>query len=391
MPATPSRPRDAAESVRLLLHVVRSHLRMQAAWTSEFAGDDLVFRYVDAEPGAPAPREGRRMPLSASYAVRVRDGRMPSFIPDTRCEPAVALLDRTGELEIGSYLGVPLVGADGTVSGMLCATGRDPKPQLSERDVATLDLVAELLHDLQVRALDAEVARERKEDLIAELSDAIEGEGRHAVLQPIVDVRTGDVVAVEGLARFDSERTPAQWFDVAHRMSLTVALESAAATSVLDLLRDGAVPDGAAVHVNLGPDTVVDADLEELLDGVDPERVVVEMTEHRPVQDYALLLKTLVPWRERGLRVGVDDVGAGYSSMQHVLRCSPDVVKLDMALVRDVDTDKARQAIVRAGADFARTSGIQMVAEGVETEAERETLARLGVPLQQGFLFGRPA
>jgi EAL domain-containing protein (putative c-di-GMP-specific phosphodiesterase class I) len=378
---------DDAGSVQQLLHAVRTQLGMDVAWTSEFVGTEQVFRFVDAAPGADGPKVGESSPLSGSYCARVLDGRLPALIPDSRHEPATALLDVTAALHIGAYLGVPLMSAEGVVSGMLCATSRGSMPGLSERDLQTLRLLAQLLHDLQLRALDTAQLAARKEQLRAELECVIGGQGRWAVLQPIVSATTGDVVAQEGLSRFDSDLTPAQWFDAAARAGLCAELELAAARTVLAALDDG-VP---AVCVNLSPATVITGDLAGLLADVDPARVVVEITEHQQVADYDALRQALAPWRARGLRLAVDDAGAGYASLQHVLMCAPDLVKLDMALVRGVDGDPVRRALVAAVLQFAAAAGIEVVAEGVETEAERDALVELGVPLLQGFFLGRPA
>lgn len=381
---------DHESSVQRLLHAVRTHVGMEVAWTSDFVGGQQVFRFVDASDGAPAPVVGSALPLTGSFCARVLDGRVPALIPDARHEPATALLDVTRELQIGSYIGVPLLTADGSVGGMLCATSRSAMPTLTDRDLATVQLLAQLLHDLHVRAIDAAELRSAREKLRDELLRVIDGHDRWAVLQPIVDAQTGAVVAVEGLSRFASDRSPAQWFDAASRTGLSSELELAAARSVLALLRDGTVPSDMAVSLNLSPTTLVDADLATLFDGVDPVRLIVEITEHQPVEDYARLTALLAPWRARGLRLAVDDAGAGYASLQHVLMCLPDLIKLDMALVRGVERDQVRRALVRAVVDFAREAGIQVVAEGVETEQERQALVRLGVDLLQGYLLGRP-
>jgi EAL domain-containing protein (putative c-di-GMP-specific phosphodiesterase class I) len=381
---------DHDVAVQQLLHAVRTHLGMQVAWTSEFVGDEQVFRFVDADAGATAPAVGSRAPLAGSYCARVLDGRLPELIPDSRHEPSTALLDITQELQIGSYLGVPLVGVDGTVEGMLCAVSSRTAPALSERDLATLRLLAQLLHDLQARALDEADLRSARERRGHELDAVIRGGGRWVALQPVLDTSTGRVTMLEGLSRFASERTPAEWFDAAARAGRSVDLELAAAASVLQHLAGGAVAEGAAVAVNVSPATVVEADLARLLGGVDPSRVVLEVTEHQPVADYDALAAALDPWRARGLRLAVDDAGAGFASLRHVLVCRPDIVKLDMALVRGVDADPVRRSLIEAVRAFTAEQGMTLVAEGVETEAERDALVGMGLSHLQGFLIGHP-
>jgi len=385
-----------ADAVHQLLAVVRTQLGMQVAWVSEFVGADQVLRFVDAAPGAQAPAEGTRRPLGGSFCARVLDGRFPAVIPDTRGVPAAALLDITAELRIGAYVGVPLLGPHGVAVGMLCAVHDTARPQLGDRDVAALRLLVQLLHDLQARAVSAAQAVEERSRMRAALEAIVAGHGRHPVLQPIVDLVSGRAVAAEGLTRFTASspaaaegRTTAQWFDDSARLGMREALELATAGAVLDLLDDG-VPEHAAVSVNLSPQTLVSERLPALLAGRPLRRVVIEVTEHAPVSDYAALAGSLEPYRAHGLRLAVDDAGAGYASLQHVLDVRPDFIKIDMALVRGADVDLPRRTLLTALADFAEATGCRLVAEGVETDGELRAVAACGVHLGQGYLLGRP-
>jgi EAL domain-containing protein (putative c-di-GMP-specific phosphodiesterase class I) len=167
-------------------------------------------------------------------------------------------------------------------------------------------------------------------------------------------------------------------------------LELATAASALELLDDDALPRDVAVTINLGPDTVT-AGLADLLGGRDLSRVVVEVTEHAVVADYALLARALRPLRDQGLRLAVDDAGAGYASLRHVLDLDPDLVKVDMALVRGADDDLARRALLSGLARFADAVGCRLVAEGVETPGELQAVVGCGVGLVQGYLLSPPA
>ena len=115
-------------------------------------------------------------------------------------------------------------------------------------------------------------------------------------------------------------------------------------------------------------------------------RIVAELTEHTRVDDYRGLLDALAPLRRQGLRIAVDDAGAGYAGLRHVLRLEPDLIKLDLELIRDIHTDPAKRALVTFAAD---TSAI-LVAEGIETADELATLRALGVPYGQGYHLARP-
>ena len=386
-----------ADAVHQLLAVVRTQLGMQVAWVSEFVGTDQVLRFVDAEPGARAPEAGTRRPLGGSFCARVLDGRFPALIPEARAVPEAALLEITDELHIGAYVGVPLLGPHGVAVGMLCAIHDSAKPQLGERDVAALRLLVQLLHDLQSRALTAAQSVAERDRMVRAVDAVVAGSGRHAVLQPIVDLVSGRAVAAEGLTRFTAGspvspdgRTTAQWFDDASRLGRRVELELASAASVLDLL-DDVVPRAVAVTVNLGPDALLSERLGDLLAGRPLERIVLEMTEHAPVADYDALRAALAPYRAQGLGLAVDDAGAGYASLRHVLSVRPDLIKIDMALVRGADGDLPRRTLLNALADFAEATSCRLVAEGVETEGELRAVAACGVHLAQGYLLGAPS
>jgi len=118
--------------------------------------------------------------------------------------------------------------------------------------------------------------------------------------------------------------------------------------------------------------------------------LALEVTEHAPVEDYAVLRDALAPLRKSGIRLAIDDAGAGYSSLQHIIQLRPDIIKLDMSLTKSIDSDQARRALASALTFFAREVGSVIVAEGIETEAELATLQRLDVSRGQGYLLGRP-
>jgi EAL domain-containing protein (putative c-di-GMP-specific phosphodiesterase class I) len=159
---------------------------------------------------------------------------------------------------------------------------------------------------------------------------------------------------------------------------------------VLDLL-DRDVPHGVALTVNLGPEALLGPCLPSLLEDRPLDRIIIELTENAPVSDYAELAAVLRPYRQAGLRIAVDDAGAGYASLRHVLDIGPDLLKVDMTLTRGVDTDLARRILLTALADFAEATECRLVAEGVETEEELRTVAACGVPLAQGYFLGRPS
>jgi EAL domain-containing protein (putative c-di-GMP-specific phosphodiesterase class I) len=145
------------------------------------------------------------------------------------------------------------------------------------------------------------------------------------------------------------------------------------------------------LSLNATADTIQSEEFRATLNDVPAERIVLELTEHAPVHDYRGLETVIERLRSKGLRVAVDDAGAGFSSLRHILNLQPDVIKLDIALIRGIDRDPARQALGRALLNFASEAyGASIVAEGIETNAELETLRDLGCPCGQGFYLGRP-
>jgi PAS domain S-box-containing protein len=195
-------------------------------------------------------------------------------------------------------------------------------------------------------------------------------------------------MGVEALTRFHhAPERPDHWFADANRVGLGTELELATAAAALN--RIDRLPNEVFLSLNLSPDTLTDGRLERLLIPL-AQRVVIEITEHTPVRDYGALLSVLQRFRNWGVRLAVDDVGAGFSSMRHVLELDPHLVKIDRSIIRHVQQDLARQTLVSAVCTLADQRGWCVVAEGVETAAELSQLAASGVELVQGYLFERP-
>jgi EAL domain-containing protein (putative c-di-GMP-specific phosphodiesterase class I) len=151
------------------------------------------------------------------------------------------------------------------------------------------------------------------------------------------------------------------------------------------------VPDGAFVSLNVSAEALASSEVIDLLGEAPAGRIVLELTEHAPVDDYPALGAALDRLRASGVRLAIDDTGSGWSSFRHVLALVPNVIKLDIALTRDIDRDPVRRALAASLVTFADEVGAVIVAEGVETEAEIATLRRLGVAYGQGYCLGRPA
>jgi EAL domain-containing protein (putative c-di-GMP-specific phosphodiesterase class I) len=209
-----------------------------------------------------------------------------------------------------------------------------------------------------------------------------------SVVQPVVRPADQFIVGYEALARMpvDPTHSPDWWLARAEEVGLRSRLELACLVAATRL---GPTPEDRLLFVNLSPSLLADPDALALLDEL-PERLVIELTEQEAVDDYHLLRRDLVPWLSRGVRIAIDDTGAGYSSLRHVIELTPDFLKLDRELVRDLDSDRNRRALVSAVAAFASEVGTSVIAEGVETESELDCLREAEVDLVQGYLLARP-
>jgi PAS domain S-box-containing protein len=208
------------------------------------------------------------------------------------------------------------------------------------------------------------------------------------VFQPIVDMGTGEPRGFEALTRFPDGRRPDLVFESARDAGLLVELEYATLRRSLEAAM--VLPAGTYLSINVSPEMLLAGEaLATLLHG-SSRSLVLEITEHDVVEDYEALRATLAVLRG-GYGIAVDDAGAGEANLRHLVELRPDITKVDMSLVRGIDTDIARQAMVAGLQHFATTTGKALVAEGVETQDERRTLMDLGVTLGQGYLFGKPA
>ena len=220
---------------------------------------------------------------------------------------------------------------------------------------------------------------------------ALASRSLQTVFQPIVDLRTGQPVGAEALARFDLHpvRPPDVWFAEAAEMGLGVNLEVLALHSALEQLHR--LPSGLYVSLNASPAAMVSQEFRDAVASVPAERLVLELTEHTGIDDYRLFATAIEDLRSRGARLAVDDAGSGFASFRHILNLRPDVIKLDIGITRGIDLDPARRALGAAllhfGFDAYRAA---MVAEGIETQGEYNTLRSLGCGFGQGFYLGRP-
>jgi EAL domain-containing protein (putative c-di-GMP-specific phosphodiesterase class I) len=248
---------------------------------------------------------------------------------------------------------------------------------LAEFAALTLALIGPALSTRQL----ADFVRE-------ELLRTMQDEAFSAVYQPIVKLAERSVLGYEALTRFDDGTPPDRRFVEAESVGMSLRLETATLEKAVKALH--LIPEGSAITLNVSPALILEgAILTRLLEPI-RHPIVLEVTEHRQIQDYEAIRQAL---RDLPTPVGIaiDDAGAGFASLRHVIELRPQYVKLDRALISGVDGDSARRAVVAGMVQFAHSAGCELIAEGVETEAEHAALLALGVGLGQGYLYARPA
>ncbi|MDQ0800102.1 PAS domain S-box-containing protein [Arthrobacter sp. SLBN-112] len=212
--------------------------------------------------------------------------------------------------------------------------------------------------------------------------------------QPIRALNNGNVIGAEALTRFlsadDRGISPEAWFVGAASVGLGVELEMLALEAALSAA--ASLPEDLYVAVNLSPKACLDDRVPALLQGssIPLERIVLELTEHHEVTDYGPLGKALAQLRREGLRIAIDDAGAGFSSMRHIVELRPDLIKLDRKVITGINADAGLRALGAAMVAFAADIGASLVAEGIETEAELDAVRQLSMNAGQGYLLGRP-
>jgi EAL domain-containing protein (putative c-di-GMP-specific phosphodiesterase class I) len=366
-----------------ILQLARRHLHMDVAFVAEFSDGDQVYRGLAGDADSFGFAINDRVPLPETYCRLMTSGKVPNAIPDTAAEPAVGDLRVTVKAGIASYVGVPVHLPDGSLYGSLCTVSHTTQP-VDEKDARFLMMLAELLAG-EVQA-DQERSVER-----ARIERLIDGNHLEIALQPIVGLRCGSILGAEALSRFPGDcGAPDAVFGAAHRAGVGLELERLAAQRALETLP--LLSPGTYLAINLAPTVAIELARQSLeLPDLPVDRLVVEITEHAAVENYASLRDSLKAARQRGLRLAIDDAGAGYASLKHVVELVPDVIKADRSLIDGVSEDPGRRSVVRAFVTVAADLHAVVVAEGVERTADLETVRGLGVDAAQGFLFARPS
>jgi len=380
-----SRPErsDTDQKVAELLRIAKKSLGLSMTFLSRLDGETQHLEVVEST--IPLFHDGQTQPQATSLCQAILDGKLPSVIPNIAKIPEAKRLPAARFPRLRSYVSVPVSLSDGTLYGTFCAAGFTADNELSKRDRALMEVLASATATIIEPGIRE---RERVAAIRERVQPVIDAGGPTILFQPIVDFADGARVGAEALSRFPAEwgLAPDEVFAQTASIGMGVEFEILAVQRALAELHRFS----GYLSVNFSPATLLDPRCIALLAGTPLERIVLEFTEHDRVDDYEELATALAPLRAKGMRLAIDDVGAGFSSLRHIMLTAPDVIKLDRSIVAGVSTDPVLHTLVLALVNFGHEAGARMVAEGVETREDAATLRAAGVDYAQGWYFARP-
>jgi EAL domain-containing protein (putative c-di-GMP-specific phosphodiesterase class I) len=373
--------------VQSVLDAARKHLGMDIGFVSEFVEGRRMFRYASQNAEDNPVKVGHSDPLPESYCHYITAGLMPPLLQDSMDDPIAASMAVTRQLPVGAHLSAPVYLADGRLYGTFCCFSFAADRSLNERDLDVLRMCAEITANLVQEAIAREAMREAQ---TLRITEVIRKRKLKIVFQPVYRLANDQLLGFEALARFDvtPARPPDLWFAEAGEIGLGCDLEMLAVEEALTAL--ARLPSNLSISLNLSPQSLASIEFADTFDPRPVDRVVLELTEHSAIDAYPEINAALAPYRARGMRLAIDDVGAGHSSFRHVLELRPDLIKLDTSLTRNLHRDPARRALADAITRFGREMGAEVIAEGVETVEELQSLRTIDATAVQGYLTGRP-
>ncbi len=349
----------------------------------EFQDGGLRILAVSA-PAAFPLRAGDRVPDARADSLLGSSADGPWAEPFKPARGPTGELDASGRIALYATAYAPMRSGDDLVG--LIGIGTDD-PELADHLVEDLPAVGEVASTATALLGPALLARREAAGARGLIEAIIRDRAFVPVFQAITTVPDREIVAYEALTRFTDGVRPDHHFANASAVGLGIELELVTLEAAVRAAER--IPYDLWLTLNVSPAAIESgARLARVL-RLSHHPLILELTEHVAVEDYGRLRTALKELRVP-FRIAVDDAGAGYASMTHVVELGPSLVKLDISLVRGIDADPVRQALIAGMLFFSERTDCRLLAEGIETEAELATLAAIGVPLGQGYLLGRP-
>lgn len=374
------------QSLLSLLRTARTKLRMEVGFISRFDGDMRTFYLVDSAPGVDIVRSGGSDYRGESLCQRVVDGRAPQLIGDAQQTSGASDLTAVKLVPVGAHISVPIVFSDGSVFGTFCVFSRYSIPELNYRSLAMCRVFADAIATMieEAEAL-PQYESEHRIQLKSEVTELITTHGLKYVRVPLVNLNTGKQEGTElipSLVRAtDNIASPLLLVHQAVRLGLANLIGVNLIEQLLAEL--SASPHERHVVVNVTPEFLAEFNFTAWLNNDLCGRIVFEISEHDRVASYHELKRILQPLRQSGIRLSIDNAGAGFASMQHILQLQPEFVKLDSGLTCGIASDTGQQAMLQALLLFSRSQGSTLVADGISDKQDEDYLLHSGISLGQ--------
>jgi EAL domain-containing protein (putative c-di-GMP-specific phosphodiesterase class I) len=370
-----------------LLSIFRKHLDMDVAFIGKFVNKERVINVLDAKNEMLSINVGDSDPIDDTYCGKIVGNVLPNIIHNTKENHITSKLPITDKLSIGSYMGVPIKLSTGEIYGTFCCYKQSPDDKLNQQDLSFLNAIADIASELIERNVETEFSHN---EMKAKITSVLEQNKINIHYQPIFNLHSNKIIGYESLSRFNTipYQSPDIWFADASQVNLGEELEILAIKSAIKGIDEFNLD--IYIAINTSPAYVLNGAVARVLQGVNLERIILEITEHAPIKSYSDFRKALEPLRKQGLRIAIDDAGSGYSSLQHVLELEADIIKLDITLTQNINSNHRKYLLATALCAFSKSINCSIIAEGVETVEELNALRELGVDSVQGYLLGRP-
>jgi EAL domain-containing protein (putative c-di-GMP-specific phosphodiesterase class I) len=364
-----------------LADFLRAEPDLELVWTAD-GTDDAIRKTAELRPDVVLMDV--KMPDGGGIRAAKAIGAMA---PEVRIVALSAFGDRASIMEMlrAGAVGYVLKGSPGEDILQAIQHAAEGRSELSP------EVSAEIVHELSAHLEREAEVEERRRILLETVRRLLaDPDLLRMEFQPILDLTSMRTVGTEALARFALEprRPPDLWFADAEEVGLRTDLELLAIRRAIEAA--SGLPPWLSLSVNVSPSTVTEDGFVDTVALAEDRPIVVEITEHAAIEDYDAVARGLRSIRQGGGRLAVDDAGSGFASLRHILRLSPDIIKLDRSVTSELDRTVSARAMARALIEFGQASGASIVAEGIERQEEVEALRALDVRIGQGYFLGRP-
>jgi EAL domain-containing protein (putative c-di-GMP-specific phosphodiesterase class I) len=278
------------------------------------------------------------------------ENKIPGFIQDTDDLDVAENAKSASQLNIRSYLGVPIRLTNGDLYGTLCCFSHSPKWDLDHQDVEVLNMFAEIT----AKRLESHLQKHKDNaEIEHRVQSMLDSDNLTIVYQPIYDIKHNLIGGYEALSRFHiiPGLSPDVWFNDAAKVNLTTDLETKAIKLAVQEINK--FSDQIYLSINCSAETILSNKFIDALIEHPLNQIVLEITEHQSIEQYESINEALKPLRTKGLQLAVDDAGAGYASFRHILALAPEYIKVDLSIIRDIHLDLAKQSLTKAFTAFA--------------------------------------